>query len=250
VFSQAFLFYGELTQYEELQKAIWSVLLLTFIIVFFVCDLEFGKNSLMHASNFHGVLFCIIILSFTEDCFSQNNGGIRIGIGHGSGYYITKEYQNGHSFLNWDEEQFSILKKEIVGYIECSLLSKQRFQLGIALSHSNFTFLNYYDYNNDQIKTKYYQTSLTISNRYYYFKNVIKHYQLYGSLNLGFSLKTSHSSQYLSSQMTYLKNETETTRIASHLNFIGISTGKKFGGYAELGWGFKGIINAGIFFKP
>lgn len=71
-------------------------------------------------------------------------------------------------------------------------------------------------------------------------------FELYSGLGLGASLRNE----------TFDPKETNTKKqkdseifMAFHANLLGIRVGKKLGGFAEIGFGNKGLINAGISYR-
>ena len=76
---------------------------------------------------------------------------------------------------------------------------------------------------------------------------------LYTTLSIG----VAHTSATYIDRTDYMQNgvliqgypttgKLDTTRLKGHLTFVGIRGGKKVCWYAELGYGFKGLINAGL----
>lgn len=174
---------------------------------------------------------------------------IRASVGIGSGYFIARQLAD-EGFLFTGGSVFSTQKRELVKYMEYAFEINKRISVGIAGSYNSFTFLDSYPENGEGTTYDYSQTTLTILVRRYYSKNATKFCRFYGSTNFGISFKTKEISNNYPGYGTLSDGIRSYSLFAAHITAIGISAGKRIGGYAELGWGFKGIINAGIFFKP
>lgn len=195
------------------------------------------------------VLFTNAVVVFMS-AYAQQHGEIRMGLGYASSYFIARHHEDGGGILNWDDSQVSIPRKELVKYFDYNFRFGKRLSAGVAASYNNFVLLIHYPYKDEKIRKQYKQATLTVFVRHRYTRDSSKLCQFYGSMNLGLSIKETETKHYLSNDGTYLKNSAENSGRALHLNFIGVSIGKKIGGYAELGLGFKGLINAGIYFRP
>jgi hypothetical protein len=68
--------------------------------------------------------------------------------------------------------------------------------------------------------------------------------QVYSGLGLGFTYGTE---ELIPPNELGMETESgDVSNIAYQLNAVGIRIGKKFGGYAEFGYGYKGIVNLGF----
>lgn len=181
---------------------------------------------------------------------AQQRFELRTGAGFGSAYYLAREFSDGGDFFNWDDTRLSVTKYELPLYVECSFYLNTKMFVGVAGTWNRFEFLNSYTYKEDQITRKYKQATLTLLFRYYYPKKKSASWQIYSSGNLGLSIKHLHTVEYIPSQRTYLEDRSLIADNALHFNPIGISFGKRLGAYAEAGFGCKGIIHGGIYFRP
>lgn len=68
--------------------------------------------------------------------------------------------------------------------------------------------------------------------------------QVYSGLGLGFTYATEELAP--PPEMTTTSSTGNISNIAYQVNAVGIRLGKKYAGFVELGYGYKGIINAGF----
>lgn len=66
--------------------------------------------------------------------------------------------------------------------------------------------------------------------------------QLYGNIGVGITSVSGHSTVSRDGDL----HDYSATTVAFQLNPIGVRFGQRFGGFAELGFGFKGIVTAGF----
>lgn len=68
--------------------------------------------------------------------------------------------------------------------------------------------------------------------------------QVYSGIGLGFSYATE---EFTPSAESTLSHKTgNISNIAYQLNAVGVRLGKKYGGFIEFGYGYKGLVNAGF----
>jgi hypothetical protein len=68
--------------------------------------------------------------------------------------------------------------------------------------------------------------------------------QVYSGLGLGFTYATEELTP--PSELGVERDTGNISTFAYQLNAVGVRIGKKFGGFAEFGYGYKGIINLGF----
>lgn len=67
--------------------------------------------------------------------------------------------------------------------------------------------------------------------------------QVYSGVGLGFTYGTE---EFTSGNPGFESNTGDISGIAYQVNAVGVRYGKKFGGYLELGYGYKGLLNLGL----
>lgn len=70
--------------------------------------------------------------------------------------------------------------------------------------------------------------------------------QVYSGLGIGFTYGTEELTPPPSEQSIVETTTGDVSSIAYQVNAIGVRIGKKFAGYAEFGYGYKGILNLGF----
>lgn len=68
--------------------------------------------------------------------------------------------------------------------------------------------------------------------------------QVYSGVGLGFTYATEEFIP--AAESTLDQNTGDISNIAYQINAVGVRLGKKYGGFVEFGYGYKGIINAGF----
>lgn len=112
----------------------------------------------------------------------------------------------------------------------------EHFSVGLQGSYSGFD-KEYTILSSSKIKIQSKFITVMLNSNYSYIpRNIV---QFYSGLSAGFSVFSESDS---------LESESKTV-FAFHVNALGIRVGKSIGGFLELGFGFNGIINAGLSVK-
>ncbi len=116
-----------------------------------------------------------------------------------------------------------------------------RLGLGITYAHTrNTAIINIYDVPSGKATTNYHTLAAEV--QYNYISR--EYFRLYSGVGAGI---TSYTEKYKPNSGNTEKNT------AGHFNFqisaIGIKFGNRIGAMAEVGFGYKGLINAGLFVR-
>ncbi|MFS4467502.1 hypothetical protein [Maribacter sp. 2210JD10-5] len=85
--------------------------------------------------------------------------------------------------------------------------------------------------------------SIALESDYSYINR--KHFKVYSGVGLGYRMVDTKSKPTAASTDTKISNE-RTHGLAYHINGIGIRAGRAIGVFVEVGYGYRGIINAGL----
>jgi hypothetical protein len=119
--------------------------------------------------------------------------------------------------------------------------SKWRFLVNANYTSIKSTFVNSSDQSNYGKGTDQYYALMVGVNYHWLTHNIL---ELYSGLQAGGS--------YISTKQTYVTGDDATDNsfaFAFQVTPIGLRVGKTFGGFAELGFGYKGLINVGIDYR-
>jgi len=122
------------------------------------------------------------------------------------------------------------------------VFNNELFLWGITagLSNSSSQVYNVGQYEGE-LKRQYYTVAIEWEYRYVNQGNV----QVYSGLGLGFTYGTEELTPP-PSEVSTAPSSGDISSVAYQVNAIGVRIGKKFGGYAEFGYGYKGIFNIGF----
>lgn len=121
-----------------------------------------------------------------------------------------------------------------------------RFVLGVAIGVQKFNGVSYETVATDVFNEK--DFILAIGFELVYIRS--KEFQMYGFFGIGPDFYTRHSSEAVSYPSSYTtKNNTTGIRDVEQYTPLGFRFGNKIAAFVELGYGYKGIINAGLAFS-
>lgn len=109
---------------------------------------------------------------------------------------------------------------------------------GLSSSSSQVYNVGQYE---GELKRQYYSVALEWEYRYVN-QGII---QVYSGLGVGFTYGTEELTPP-PSELNTVSSTGDISTVAYQINAVGIRIGKKFGGYAEFGYGYKGIFNIGF----
>ncbi len=132
----------------------------------------------------------------------------------------------------------------VIGITYRRVSHNEMFLWGVSLSYNSTKGEMYYlgSYEGELVRTFY---NMAFEGQYRY-QNLNK-VQLYSGVSVGYSLGKEELLPPEDSGKSKVNGDI--SRIAYQINAIGIRFGDQIGGYLELGYGYKGIINAGISFQ-
>lgn len=123
------------------------------------------------------------------------------------------------------------------------MFNNELFLWGITagLSRSSSQVYNVGQYEGE-LNRQYYTVAIEWEYRYVNQGSV----QVYSGLGLGFTYGTEELMPAPSEQSIVVSSTGDISSLAYQVNAVGVRIGKKFGGYAEFGYGYKGIFNIGF----
>lgn len=194
-------------------------------------------------------LFLIVIgftVSLSAQGFYRSYDHHDISVSYGM--FMTDQFNNLNSgMLNdlFPEQRYVGDEYRSTGAIFLTyrhMFRNELFLWGITagLSSSSSKVYNVGQYEGE-LKRQYYTVALEWEYRYVNHGNV----QVYSGLGLGFTYGTEELTPPPFEPAT-MASTGDISSVAYQLNAIGIRVGKKFGGFAEFGYGYKGIINIGF----
>ena len=192
--------------------------------------------------NFRSYLI-LLLLIVTSQCHSQLKHQIKAGLGLGTVYHESQVavYDTGFTY----NVGAGFREHELPKHLEYSFQVKKKWEIGIGASFNSFSLENTHTTSPlDMIVFK--QKTLTLSAKYVYVNR--RMLQLYSSVNLGMAWNSYHSSDIFFPNGIPGSGEKQFAS-ATHVSFLGFSFGDRFGGYVELGLGFKGVLNSGMFLR-
>jgi len=192
--------------------------------------------------NFRPYLIFLLLIA-TIAGHAQLRHQFKAGLGLGTVYHESKValYDTGFTY-NVDA---GFREHELPKHLEYSFQVKKKWAIGIGASFNSFSLENTHTTSPlDMIVFK--QRTLTLSAKYSFVQQ--RMLQLYSSINLGIAWNSYHSSDVFSPNGISGPSEKHLVG-ATHVSLLGFSFGDRFGGYVELGLGFKGVLNSGLFLR-
>lgn len=118
------------------------------------------------------------------------------------------------------------------------------FLIGASISYNN-SKSRIYHLGNDvgELQRNYLTAAVELNYRYQNLNKV----QIYSGLGIGYKFGT--EKLVPSSETGLDSSKSSINSVAWHINAIGIRVGSRLGAFFELGYGYKGIINAGASFQ-
>jgi hypothetical protein len=194
----------------------------------------------------YSLLFLLITMFETAD--AQSVHGFRAGVGYGSSFYSVKKLGLITNFSYYPTNLlFTEDKKELVKFIEHAWLIDEALTIGLGFSHNSFTMKNL-KASPEAREAKFRQAAITFRTEYAWLRKT--QLKLYSSVNLGFQFTKQYEIDMFDDNGSITRaHHIKYTDFAMHLNPVGISVGKKIGGFLELGVGFKGVISGGLYMR-
>jgi len=129
-----------------------------------------------------------------------------------------------------------------LGYRYCF---KKRFSLGgiFAFDYNSVKLYNSAEPDQKREVKRYYMTFAVEPKFNYMYRPA---FQLYGYLGLGLTIITFGNVSFDDGSNAEISR---VPYINAHLTPIGMRFGKEFGGFVEFGYGYKGIVNAGVNYR-
>ena len=189
------------------------------------------------------LLFVSAFVFVISHSYSQNHD-ISVGMGIASSNQIVDAFGSSISSIIFPGystlEETSSLSEFRLAY---AFTPKERWSYGVAFSYSKIE----YDIKTNNTKvgeqTSSYYTFAGETTYSYINKEKIKLYALVG---LG---ATINSTERQTDSETSVEDDTNDTFFNFQITSIGFRYGKKWGGFAEAGFGYRGIISFGAFYK-
>ena len=162
-------------------------------------------------------LFATLCINYTQ---AQTKGTSQITIGYGA----YSHYEFAESFFN-DVESSGVLN---VGF---KYAVQDRFMLGGSLSYESMTGTDdFIIFEGEPGSADFTNITIAIESDYRYISK--ESFQMYSGLGLA-----------------YFTADQYTTNFSFQISALGFRVGKTVAAYAELGFGYKGIINFGASFQ-
>lgn len=190
-------------------------------------------------------LLAVLLLLSSKHSFAQRNEfDASINIGNATivskGTFETVFTNNELTPKSFSPSFFLTLKHYFPNHLGLGITG------GIFFDHGDYAAGDHDNYYN--IGT-YSRTSFIVSPELevpYYIEHGLKLYMIVG---LGARFSNVNISYYPNSYAPYTHPETSVIIPAFQYTPIGIRFGSGIGGFAEFGWGYKGILNGGFFMK-
>jgi hypothetical protein len=186
--------------------------------------------------------FIFLLLIITIQSHAQLKHQINAGLGLGTVYHESKVALYDTGFVYFVD--VDLLKHELPMHFEYLFQLHNNWSIGFGASLNSFSLENTHTSGVDMIVFK--QKTITFSAKYSYVHRSM--FQLYSSMNLGMAWNSSRESLVFNPNRITGATETHYAS-AMHVSLLGISFGRRLGGYVELGLGFKGVLNSGIFVR-
>ena len=184
--------------------------------------------------------FAAMALAQEKKFVGQRGLDIRIGYGVGPAQSLQNSFHDA-LIPELANPGYSVLKRKGSGMFSLSLSYQTASRLSFGIDAIYGTVRSEFSYPNlTSIKpvSQWFIVMAKANFVYYQETTHMPHIQLYGGVALGSAFRDAtlegNSTSFNSSHLAY------------QITPFGIRTGQKFGFWAELGYGFKGFINAGL----
>lgn len=192
------------------------------------------------------ILFLSIIILIVNASFAQdwkNRSEITLGYGTISHEFLNAKNRNLEHIMGIGSTD----KTRDCRTVGIVLLSYRYFinnhlSIGLGLGYEHFKGVTKNLYN-------WQRTDFRLVPEVNYIYKTSSRIKLYGMAATGVSYKTDKVNQTIYSYGTLHNGTSTRLDMAFHVSPIGIRFGNKFGGYAEAGYGYKGVINLGFSLK-
>jgi hypothetical protein len=192
--------------------------------------------------NFRSYL-CFSFLFLSIQSYSQLRHQISAGLGLGTVYHESQVAVYDTGFMYSVDPSFR--EHELPKHLEYSFQLNKKWSIGVGASFNSFSLENTHTARAlDMIVFK--QKTITFSGKYSYVHRNL--FQLYSSINFGMAWNSTYESTAFNANRVTGPIETQFAS-ATHVSLVGVSFGRRLGGYVELGLGYKGVLNSGIFVR-
>lgn len=193
------------------------------------------------------IITVILLMGIIYPISAQEKGISEVKAGYG--YFTSTQtiYDFGEMFqfvFSFDNESYENEKSTGAIYFGYNYAVSDRFTIGGVFAYEQINADT--KSGNDKVgkmKSTFY--TVAIESCYHYFLK--ENFSMYSGLGLGYSFGNTNFVPSSSSIEKPFKNNANTPNF--HITGFGVKFGKKFGGFAEVGFGYKGLINAGISLK-
>ena len=190
-----------------------------------------------------GKIILISILLFLSTISSSQEHRLSAGIGIGSTSQILDVFQvvgTGFSAIVLDSDHLSQTKNMGEFRLAYAFTPKNRWSYGAAFSY-NYSEFDVFDTSEKigEQSNSYY--TLAAETSFYYMKK--QKTKLYGLLGVGATLVNID----VTDQTTQSSKSSNDSFINFQITPIGVSYGKNWGGFAEVGVGYRGLFSFGVF---
>lgn len=198
-------------------------------------------------SSLRPFLLLVLIISCLQPVIGQQQKfeakrGIDIRIGYGVGPVQSLQNSFHEDLLPiLDDDNYINLKKKGSGMFSLSLMyqTASRLSFGFDAVYGNVS--SEFSYSNlSTVKPQSKWFAVMAKANYTYYQDVVHvpHVEMYGGIALG--------SAFRDATLAGSDKSLNSSHLAYQITPFGIRTGQKIGFWAELGYGFKGFINAGV----
>jgi hypothetical protein len=181
------------------------------------------------------------LLQAQEKKFEGQRGlDIRIGYGVGPAQSLQNSFHND-LIPDLADPGYNVLKKKGSGMFNLSLSYQTASRLSFGIDAIYGTVRSEFTYPNlSSIKPVSQWFIVMAKANFVYYQEMVHmpHIQLYGGVAVG--------SAFRDASVDGSSTSFNSSHFAYQITPLGIRTGQKFGFWAELGYGFKGFINAGL----
>jgi len=187
------------------------------------------------------LLFAGAILFLCSNSYSQEHQ-ISVGMGIASSNQILDAFESGFSTIFIPSSSPSETSNIGEFRLAYAYSPKERWQYGAAFSYSQSEFdVKFLDEKiGEQVNTYY-----TVAAETTYAFLIKEKLKLYALLGAGATFGTAEQTNTTLNTVT----DSNDTLFNFQVTPIGISYGKQWGGFAEVGFGYRGVLSFGAFYK-
>lgn len=191
------------------------------------------------------LLFLSILFLLSTKTYSQEHQ-ISAGMGLGSTVQILDaflEIGSGFSSVFFVSSYLDKTENKGEFRLAYAYTPKERWSYGAALSYnqSKFNVINREEIIGDQLNNFY---TLAAETSYTFLKK--DRVNLYALLGAGASFGKVKQTKYATAEVS----RSQGTIFNFQITPIGVRYGKRWGGFAEVGFGYRGVLSFGIFYMP